>query len=58
MLQADFETFCTDLFKKEMEVSGTLDLHYTLLHPENYGIDAEDASLWYIPSVGAHKKQS
>ena len=45
MLQADFETFCTDLFKKEMEVSGTLDLHYTLLHPENYGIDAEDASL-------------
>ena len=45
MLQADFETFCTELFKKEMEVSGTLDLHYTLLHPENYGIDAEDASL-------------
>lgn len=45
MLQADFETFCTDLFKKEMEVSGTLDLHYTLLHPENYGIDAEDATL-------------
>lgn len=45
MLQADFETFCTDLFKKEMEVSGTLDLHYTLLHPENYGINAEDASL-------------
>ena len=45
MLQADFETFCTDLFKKEMEVAGTLDLHYTLLHPENYGIDAEDASL-------------
>ena len=28
-----------------MESSGTLDLHYTLLHPENYGIDAEDAAL-------------
>lgn len=44
-LQADFETFCTDLFKKEMEASSTLDLHYTLLHPENYGIDAGDAAL-------------
>lgn len=44
-LQADFETFCTDLFKKEMEASSTLDLHYTLLHPENYGIDTGDAAL-------------
>ena len=44
-LQADFETFCTDLFKKEMETSSTLDLHYTLLHPENYGIDTGDAAL-------------
>lgn len=44
-LQADFDAFCTELFRKEMESSGTLDLHYTLLHPENYGIDAEDAAL-------------
>ena len=44
-LQADFETFCTDLFKKEMEASSTLDLHYTLLHPENYEIDTGDASI-------------
>ncbi len=44
-LQADFETFCTDLFKKKMEASSTLDLHYTLLHPENYGIDAGGAAL-------------
>ena len=54
-LQADFDAFCTELFRKEMASSSTLDLHYTLLHPENYGIDAEDAR--YIPSVGAHKKQ-
>ena len=44
-LQADFDTFCTELFRKEMASSSTLDLHYTLLHPENYGIDAEDAAL-------------
>ena len=44
-LQADFDAFCTELFRKEMASSGTLDLHYTLLHPENYGIDAEDAAL-------------
>ena len=44
-LQADFDAFCTELFRKEMESSSTLDLHYTLLHPENYGIDAEDAAL-------------
>ena len=44
-LQADFDTFCAELFRKEMKSSSTLDLHYTLLHPENYGIDAEDAAL-------------
>ena len=44
-LQADFDSFCSDLFHTEMESSSTLDLHYTLLHPENYGIDAEDAAL-------------
>ena len=44
-LQADFDAFCTELFRKEMESSSTLDLHYTLLHSENYGIDAEDAAL-------------
>ena len=44
-LQADFDAFCTELFQKEMESSSTLDLHYTLLHPENYGIDAEDTAL-------------
>ena len=30
-LQADFDAFCTELFRKEMASSGTLDLHYTLL---------------------------
>ena len=44
-LQADFDSFCSDLFHTEIESSSTLDLHYTLLHPENYGIDAGDASL-------------
>lgn len=44
-LQADFDSFCSDLFHTEMESSSTLDLHYTLLHSENYGIDAGDASL-------------
>lgn len=39
-LQADFDSFCSDLFHTEMESSSTLDLHYTLLHSENYGIDA------------------
>ena len=44
-LQADFETFCTELFKKKLETSSTLDFHYTLLHPEAYGIDARNAAL-------------
>ena len=44
-LQADFDSFCSDLFRTEMESSSTLDLHYTLLHPENYGINAGDVSL-------------
>ena len=30
-LQADFDSFCSDLFHTEMESSSTLDLHYTLL---------------------------
>ena len=37
-LQADFDSFCSDLFRTEMESSSTLDLHYTLLHPENTGL--------------------
>ena len=44
-VQDSFESFCSDLFKKEMESSSTLDLHYTLLHPETYGIDAGEATL-------------
>lgn len=47
--QSDFETFCSELFKKEMESFSTLDLHYTLLHPETYGIDAGD------PTLGTYK---
>lgn len=44
-LQTDFETLCTELFKKELEASSTLDLHYTLLRPEDYGINSGDAAL-------------
>lgn len=44
-MQENFETFCTDLFRKELEVSSTLDLHYTLLHPEAYNIHQEHAAL-------------
>lgn len=47
--QSDFEAFCSELFKKEMESSSTLDLHYTLLHPETYGIDAGE------PTLGTYK---
>lgn len=47
--QSDFEAFCSELFKKEMESSSTLDLHYTLIHPETYGIDAGE------PTLGTYK---
>ena len=44
-LQNDFKEFCLEVFREEMEDASTLDLHYTLLRPETYGIEAEDVSL-------------
>jgi len=41
-LQQDFDTFCDTVFREEMIDSATLDLHYTLLHPEACGIDASE----------------
>lgn len=37
--QKEFDDFCDSLFKEEMSAASTLDLHYTLLHPEAYGIE-------------------
>lgn len=44
-LPSDFEAFCLDVFRMEMEECSTLDLHYTLLHPERYGIQTGEATL-------------
>lgn len=43
--QQEFEDFCLDVFRTEMEDGSTLDLHYTLLHPEAYGIEAGEITL-------------
>lgn len=40
-----FDDFCLAVFKEEMTDANTLDLHYTLLHPETYGISASEISL-------------
>ena len=44
-LQREFDAFCDSVFREEMTDSSTLDLHYTLLHPENFGIEAGEATL-------------
>lgn len=43
--QKDFADFCLAVFKEEMSDADTLDLHYTLLHPESYGIEPGEAAL-------------
>ncbi len=44
-VQKEFDAFCQAVFCEEMEEASTLDLHYTLLHPEAYGIEPEEVSL-------------
>lgn len=43
--QKDFNDFCDSVFREEMSEASTLDLHYTLLNPEAYGIEAGEATL-------------
>lgn len=44
-IQSSFNAFCDAVFAEEMSEANTLDLHYTLLHPENYGITPAKTSL-------------
>lgn len=44
-VQQAFDDFCLAVFKEEMTNANTLDLHYTLLHPETYGIPSAEVSL-------------
>jgi len=44
-LQEDFEDFCLEVFRREMTDASTLDLHYTLLHPETYDIETGEITL-------------
>ena len=39
-----FDSFCNELFIQEID-SDTLNLHYTLAHPEDFGIKQKEASL-------------
>lgn len=43
--QAAFHAFCTQVFQEEMAQAGTLDLHYTLLRPEAFGISPGEPKL-------------
>lgn len=40
-----FDSFCMSVFQEEMAQANTLDLHYTLQHPETYEIYPQDVSL-------------
>ena len=44
-LQDDFDAFCHQIFRTELQEGSTLDLHYTLLHPDAYGIDTGEITL-------------
>ena len=46
-VQKEFDAFCQAVFCEEMGEASTLDLHYTLLHPEAYGIEPEEVTLGY-----------
>ncbi|MCI8511381.1 MAG: DUF885 domain-containing protein [Lachnospiraceae bacterium] len=50
--QTAFSDFCTRVFKEEMEEAPTLDLHFSLLHPERYGIETEEVSLGTVSLSG------
>lgn len=41
----DFDAFCLEVFQDEMKDCSTLDLHYTMLHPERYDIKSETITL-------------
>lgn len=43
--QKDFNDFCTSVFREEMAEADTLNLHYTLLKPEAWGVEPANASL-------------
>lgn len=43
--QMTFDDFCMSVFREELTEADTLDLHYTLLHPQNYGITPGEISL-------------
>ena len=51
VVQNEFEEFCLSVFQDELEHGTTLDLHYTLLHPERYGIEAPE------PTLGSYSLQ-
>lgn len=44
-IQEEFLTFCDRVFKDEMSAATTLDLHYTLLHPESFQIESKEVTL-------------
>ncbi|MCI8453474.1 MAG: DUF885 domain-containing protein [Lachnospiraceae bacterium] len=50
--QTAFSDFCTRVFREEMEGAPTLDLHFSLLHPERYGIQTEEVSLGTVSLTG------
>ncbi len=43
--QMNFDDFCMAVFREELMDADTLDLHYTLLHPENYDISPGEVTL-------------
>ena len=44
-IRQEFEQFCLEVFREEMITANTIDLHYTLVHPETYGIQPEQVTL-------------
>lgn len=43
--QTQFDAFCEEVFRDELSSAGTLDLHYTLISPEAYGIEKSETNL-------------
>ncbi len=46
--QMTFEEFCTTVFQNELLETDTLNLHYTLSHPQSYGITPDEVTLGSI----------
>lgn len=44
-IQNEFNAFCDAVFREEMSEAPTLDLHYTLLNPDAFGITPGEVSL-------------